>query len=70
MIGPTGPTPRPTPDERHFLDMLCLYRSLYATRGPDDSSSVATVATIIGAAEMRMRALRIRDERLRRRATE
>lgn len=58
---------RPTADDRRFLDALCLWRALYAERGPRDSASVATVASAISAAELRMRTLRISDDRMRRR---
>lgn len=58
---------RPTPEDLRFLEALCLWRGLYAERGPQDSNSVATVASTISAAELRMRTLRITDERMRRR---
>ena len=63
----TGRPPRPTPDDRRFLETLCLWRALYAGRGPRDSEAVATVASAISAAELRMRTLRISDDRMRRR---
>lgn len=58
---------RPTPEDRRFLDTLCLWRGLYAGRGPQDSMPVATLASTISAAELRMRTLRISDDRMRRR---
>jgi hypothetical protein len=58
---------RPTPEDRRFLEALCLWRALYAERGPQDSESVATLTSAISAAELRMRTLRIRDDRMRRR---
>jgi hypothetical protein len=58
---------RPTPEDRRFLEALCLWRALYAERGPQDSESVATLASTMSAAELRMRSLRIRDDRMRRR---
>jgi hypothetical protein len=67
MIGHPDPSRRPTPEERRFLDALCYWRDLYAERGPQDSLAVASVATTISGAELRMRALRLRDERFRRR---
>jgi len=38
-----------------------FYRGLYAERGPQDQRAVISVASAIGAAEMRMRLLRIRE---------
>ena len=58
---------RPSPEDRRFLETLVFFRGLYAERGPQDLGPGASVASTIGAAEMRMRALRIRDERMRRR---
>jgi hypothetical protein len=58
---------RPTPEDGRFLDALCLWRALYAERGADDSEPVATLASAISAAELRMRTLRINDDRMRRR---
>jgi hypothetical protein len=58
---------RPTPEDRRFLEALCLWRALYAERGVEDSEPVATLASAISAAELRMRSLRIRDDRMRRR---
>ena len=58
---------RPRPDDRRFLEVLCLWRALYAERGPRDSEPVATLASTITAAELCMRTLRISDERMRRR---
>ena len=69
MTRDTGHSRRPTPDDRRFLEALCLFRGLYAERGPDDSVSVATVTCTITAAEARLRSLRIRDDRMRRRFT-
>ena len=60
-------TRRATPEDRRFLEALCLWRALYVDRGPQDSVSVADLAGTITAAEDRMRALRIRDDRMRRR---
>ena len=67
MNGNPHPSRRPSPEDRRFLDTLVFYRGLYAERGPQDLGPGLSVATTIGAAEMRMRALRIRDERMRRR---
>ena len=67
MIRDTSHSRRPTPEERRFLEALCLWRALYAERGPEDSVGVATVTSTITAAEARLRSLRIRDERMRRR---
>jgi hypothetical protein len=61
------PSRRPTPEERRFLDALCYWRSLYAERGPQDSLAIASVASTISAAELRLRSLRVRDDRFRRR---
>ena len=60
---------RPSPEDRQLLETLVFYRGLYAGRGAQDLEAVTSVASAIGAAEMRMRALRIRDERMRRRFT-
>jgi hypothetical protein len=67
MARQTSRSRRPTPEDRRFLEALCLLRALYAERGPRDSESVATVASAISAAELRMRTLRISDDRMRRR---
>lgn len=67
MIQHPDPSRRPSPEERRFLDALCYWRSLYAERGPQDSRSVASIASTIYAAELRMRALRVRDTRYGRR---
>lgn len=67
MTRKTDPSRRPTPEDRRFLEALCLWRALYAERGPQDSESVATLASTMSAAELRMRSLRIRDDRMRRR---
>jgi len=67
MTRETSHSRRPTPEERRFLEALCLWRALYAERGPQDSDCVATVASTISAAELRMRTLRISDDRMRRR---
>ena len=58
---------RPTPEDRRLLEALCLWRALYAKRGAEDSEPVATLASTISAAELRMRTLRINDDRMRRR---
>ena len=67
MSRKTSHSRRPTPEDRRFLEALCLCRALYAGRGPRDSEPVATLAGTISAAELRMRTLRISDERMRRR---
>ena len=67
MTRQTGQPRRATPEDRRFLDALCLWRSLYSGRGPRDSEPVATVASAISAAERRMRTLRVTDDRMRRR---
>lgn len=58
---------RPSPEDRQLLETLVFYRGLYAERGEQDQHAVISVASAVGAAEMRMRLLRIRDERMRRR---
>jgi hypothetical protein len=58
---------RPTPEDRRFLEALCLWKALYAERGPQDSLCVASITSTITAAEARLRALRINDDRMRRR---
>ena len=62
------PSRRPSPEDRRLLETLVLYRGLYAERGPQDLEAVTSLASAIGAAELRMRLLRIRDERMRRRS--
>jgi hypothetical protein len=67
MNGRSPTSRRPSPEDRQLLETLVFYRGLYAERGPKDQEAVTSVASVIGAAELRMRALRIRDERMRRR---
>lgn len=50
---------RATLDERRFLEALVFWRGLYAERGPRDRVSVGTLASVIGEAERRMRAIRL-----------
>ena len=65
----SDPSRRPSPEDRQLLESLVFFRGLYADRGEEDLHGVISVATAIGAAEMRMRVLRMRDERMRRRFT-
>lgn len=58
MTGSTNPRQRPTAEERRFLDVLCFWRALYAERGPQDATAVASVGSVIAAAEQQLRALR------------
>ena len=67
MTRQTGRPRRATPEDQRFLEALCLWRGLYAGRGPRDSEPIATVTSAISAAERRMRTLRINDDRMRRR---
>lgn len=67
MNEPQTHSHRPGPDERRFLDALCLWRGLYEHRGPQDRLVVATVDDTIAAAELRIRLQRIRNEQLVRR---
>lgn len=60
---------RATPDDRRFLDAICLWRGLYARRGPQDRSSAVGVDDAIASAELRLHLRRVRDERLLRRFT-
>ena len=50
---------RPTADERRFLEALCFWRRLYAERGPRDREPIESLASVIGEAERRMKALRL-----------
>ena len=67
MAGNSAHTQRPTPEVERFLETLVFLRALYAERGELDSRSVASVASVVTSAEMRMRVLRISEDRLRRR---
>jgi hypothetical protein len=44
------PPRRPTAEERQLFDALCFMRSLYATRGPQDTTPVASIASVMAAA--------------------
>lgn len=68
MARNTDSTPLPAA-ERHFLEVLCLWRGLYDHRGPQDRLVVATVSETIEAAELRIRLQRRHDELIRRRFT-
>jgi hypothetical protein len=50
---------RATAEDRRFLDALVFWRGLYAERGPRDSRPVESLASVIGEAERRMKALRL-----------
>jgi hypothetical protein len=67
MAGNSAHPRRPSPEDERFLETLVFLRALYAERGPLDSRSVASVASVVTTAEMRMRVLRISEDRLRRR---
>ena len=67
MTRSSGHSRRPTPEERRFFETLCYWKALYPERGPQDTRQAASVISAIGAAELRMRALRISDDRMRRR---
>lgn len=60
---------RPTPEERRFLELLCLWRGLYAGRGAQDRAGAHSLADVVRDAERRMRALRLHDDELMRRFT-
>lgn len=51
------PSRRPTVEERQLFDALCLMRALYAERGPQDSMPVATMTTVMAAANGRLGAV-------------
>jgi hypothetical protein len=51
------PTRRPTVEERTLFDALCFMRALYAERGPQDSVPVASMATVMAAANGRLGAI-------------
>lgn len=59
MTGSTNPRRHPTAEERRFLDVLCFWRALYAERGPQDTTAIASVGSVIAAAEQQLRALRL-----------
>jgi hypothetical protein len=59
MTGSTNPRRRATADERRFLDVLCFWRALYAERGPQDTTAVASIGSVIATAEQQLRALRL-----------
>ncbi|MDQ2689206.1 MAG: hypothetical protein M3Y29_02900 [Chloroflexota bacterium] len=67
MSTPTAHHRRPRPEDQRFLEALCLWRGLYAHRGPQDKLVVATVEDTITAAEMRIHLRRMRDEQMLRR---
>ena len=58
---------RPSPEDERLLETLVFLRALYAERSELDSRPVAGVASTIAAAELRMRVLRVSEDRLRRR---
>ncbi|HJP71709.1 MAG TPA: hypothetical protein VJ975_08325 [Candidatus Limnocylindria bacterium] len=58
-----------TADDRHFLEVLCLWRGLYGHRGPQDRLAVASVTDTIESAELRIRLRRHHDEAILRRFT-
>ena len=51
------PPRRPTAEERSLFDALCFMRALYAERGPQDSTPVASIATVMAAANGRLGAI-------------
>jgi hypothetical protein len=54
-------------DDRHFLEVLCLWRGLYGRRGAQDRVAVAAVDETIAAAEVRIRLRLHHDEEILRR---
>ena len=50
-----GSTRRPTDDDRRFFDVLVLLRGIYAERGPQDSTPVATISSMIASASSSLR---------------
>jgi hypothetical protein len=46
---------RVTPDDRRFLEMLVLWRDLYAARGSQDRSTIGSLTSIMTAANHQMR---------------
>jgi hypothetical protein len=57
----------PKANDRHFLEVLCLWRGLYGHRGPQDRLGVASVAETIEAANLRISLRHRRDEEILRR---
>ena len=47
---------RPTDEDRRFFDGLLFMRGLYAEKGPQDATPVATIASIIAAVNGSFRA--------------
>jgi hypothetical protein len=43
----SGQSRRPTDEDRRFFDGLLFMRGLYAERGPQDVTPVATIANVI-----------------------
>ena len=43
----SGQDRRPTDEDRRFFDGLLFMRGLYAERGPQDATPVATIASVI-----------------------
>jgi hypothetical protein len=50
-----GSTRRPTDDDRRFFDVLVLLRGIYAERGPQDSTPVATISSVVASASASLR---------------
>lgn len=67
MTHPPTFSRHPGPNDRHFLEMLCLLRGLYAHRGSQDRLAVIAVDEAILSAELLLQLRRVRDERLMRR---
>jgi hypothetical protein len=60
-------SPATTAADRHFLEVLCLWRGLYGHRGPQDRFATASVAETIEAANLRISMRRRHDEEILRR---
>lgn len=60
-------SPATTAADRHFLEVLCLWRGLYSHRGPRDRFAVASVAETVEAASQQIGMARGHDEEILRR---
>jgi hypothetical protein len=50
---------RPTAEERRLFDAFCFMRALYAERGPQDAVPVATITSVMAAANGRLGAISV-----------
>ena len=63
----TGARPGGASDEALLFEALCIWRGLYAHRGPQDRTSVISIGEVIGSAELLLRSRHLRDQWILRR---